>query len=314
MAGHAALRPTFASHRSPALSANAGRNLLGSGARARGWQPARDALWGLLDPMVEPSARVAIIGAGNCHDVPLRRLARRAAEVALIDIDRRATRRARRRLPPGLRRTVRVVEHDVTAGAADRIIHATAQGRVPDPVLLPEAPLPGAPCDLVIGDLLYSQLLYPAMLDLGIPGPRRQWVLERLGPVVIRGVVARLHASAPYGHVVHLHDPLGWWPGHTQPVAPSEILDAAQRDIDVAAGLIALGCGPRDADPRPALNHFAIPVHATAIWRWPFAQDTDYLVCATVAGAPLKPGAGAAPREPARDPRFGVQGDSDGCV
>ena len=291
MSGPVARRPAPASRRSPVLAANAGRNRLASDARARGWQPARDALWGLLDPLVETAARVAVVGAGNGHDLPLTRLAARAAEVTLIDIDPHASRRARRRLPARLRHRVRVVDHDVTAGAADRIIRTTARGQVPDPVFIPAAPLPGAPYDLVVGDLLYTQLLYPAMLDLGIPAPRRRWVLSRLGPSVIRGVVARLHASAPRGRVAHLHDPLGWWPGHPQPVALSEITAAAQDDIEHGLALIAHGCGPGDADPRVALAHFAIPVRATALWRWPFAPDTDYLVCATVAGAPLTPSA-----------------------
>lgn len=119
--------------------------------------------------------------------------------MTLIDIDHRAPRRARRRLPPALRRTVGVVGHDVTGGAADAVLRAAACGQIPDPVLVPEAPLPGAPYNLVIGDLLYSQLLYPAMLDLGVPDPRRRSVLDRYGPALVRGVVARLHASAPYG-------------------------------------------------------------------------------------------------------------------
>ena len=279
------LRSAFPARRAPVLTANAGRNLLADDGRIAQWRSARDELWRLLDPLVRSSARVAVIGAGNGHDVPLSRLAARAAQVTLIDIDRTAPRRARRRLPAMLRGKVCVVEHDVTAGAADRIVRATACGQVPDPVLIPEAPLPDAPYDLVVGDLLYSQLLYPAMLDLGIPDARRRSVLERFGPVVVRGVVARLHASAPDGRVVHLHDPLGWWPGHAQPTALAEILNTAQRDIEHARTLVARGHGPCDADPRPALGHFAIPIQATKLWRWPFAQDTDYLVCATVGGA-----------------------------
>ena len=296
MRGQAALRPQLRARQAPVLSANAGRNLLASDARARSWEPARNELWRLIDPLIGRSARVAVIGAGNGHDLPLTRLTDRASHVTLIDIDRRAPRHARRRLSPVLRRKVSIVGHDVTAGAADALIRATVRGQVPDPVLVPEAPLPGAPYDLVIGDLLYSQLLYPAMIDLGVSDPRRRAVLDRYGPVLVRGVVARLHASAPYGRVAHLHDPLGWWPGHPQPVAQPEILDTAQRDVGQAIRLIARGCGPRDADPRAALHHFAIPVRATALWRWPFAEDTNYLVCATVAGAPLLQSAHELPR------------------
>jgi SAM-dependent methyltransferase len=284
----AAPRPHLRARQVSVLSANAGRNLLASSARSQRWTTARDELWRLLDPLIGPSARVAVVGAGNGHDLPLRRIAARAAQVVLIDIDRRAPRRARRQLPPTLRRKVRIVKHDITGGTADAIIRAAARGQVPDPVLVPEAPLSGAPYDLVIGDLLYSQLLYPAMVDLGVPDPRRRSVLVRYGPALVRGVVARLHASAAYGRVVHLHDPLGWWPGHAQPVSLPEILDAAHSDVRRAIGLIGRGWGPRDADPRTALRHFAIPIRVTAVWRWPFAEDTDYLVCATVAGAPLQ--------------------------
>ena len=287
MTGPTALRPPPRAPQAPVRSANAARNLQASRARARRWAPARDELWRLVDPLIGPSTRVAVIGAGNGDDLPLARLAARAAQVTLIDIDRRAPRRARRRLASTLRRRVSIVEHDVTAGAADAVIRAAVGGQVADPVLMTEAPLPGAPYDLVIGDLLYSQLLYPALLDLGVPDPFRRSVLDRCGPVLVRGVVARLHASAPYGRVAHLHDPLGWWPGHEQPGALSEILGAAHRDVGRALGLIARGRGPRDADPRGAVRHFAIPVRATELWGWPFADDTDYLVCATVAGAPL---------------------------
>jgi hypothetical protein len=289
MRARTGLRPPFPDRNTPVLAANAGRNLLADDTRIARWRSARDQLWRLLDPLVRSSARVAVIGAGNGHDLPLSRLAARAGQVTLIDIDRAAPRRARRRLPTGLRRKVCVLEHDVTAGAAGRIIRGTARGQLPDPVLIPEAQLPHAPYDLVVGDLLYSQLLYPAMLDLGICDARRRTVLDRVGPTVVRGVVARLHASAPHGRVVHLHDPLGWWPGHAQPVALAEILDAARCDVAQAMTLVARGHGPADADPRSALVHFAIPIRATALWRWPFAEQTDYLVCASVAGAPLRP-------------------------
>ena len=125
MRGQAVLWPQFEARQAAVLAANAGRNLLASEARARSWEPARDELWRLIDPLIGCSARVAVIGAGNGHDLPLARLTDRASHVALVDIDRRAPRHARRRLPPDLRRKVSVVEHDVTAGAADAIIRAT---------------------------------------------------------------------------------------------------------------------------------------------------------------------------------------------
>ena len=62
------------------------------------------------------------------------------------------------------------------------------------------------------------------------------------------------------------------------------ILTAAERDPGAALALAAQGTGPRHSDPRAALSSFAIPVRATAMWRWPFAPGVDYLACATLTG------------------------------
>jgi hypothetical protein len=273
----------------PARWANIARNARAEADRPARWRPARDALWQLLDAHL-PAARVAVVGAGNADDLPLTRLASRATEVVLIDIDAPAARAGRRREPRRLRRRIGVIEHDITAGAADAIAAAAARGDVPNPPPVPEAPLPGAPYDLVIGDLLYSQLLYPALLDLDVLEARRRAILARYAPPLTRGVVARLHASAPYGHVLHIHDPLAWWPGHPQPITLAPILGAARSDPVAALRLAARGRGPHESDPRHALAAFRIPIRATALWRWPFAPGVDYLACATLSGAPTERG------------------------
>jgi hypothetical protein len=273
-----------------AADANAARN----GRRERGrrdrWAPARDALWSLVDPLLRPGARVAILGAGNGDDLPLSRIASRAASLTLIDIDAPTAEGARRRVRRGLRRRIRVVEHDVTQGAADRIVAAARRGPgdagpVPDGPLTPDgtAPLPGGRYDLVVGDLFYSQLLYPALLDAGVPLERRRAFLGAHGPALHEAVVARMHASAPT--VVHLHDRACWGNGYPQPTALEDVLHAADRDP--AAGLaLADGLkGPREADPRTALRALGTPVVRTALWHWPFVEGVDYLVVATVAGA-----------------------------
>jgi hypothetical protein len=307
--------------RAPARIANASRNAQAGRERRRRWQPARDALWGFVTPVLDQGTRVAIVGAGNGDDLPLRRIARRAAEVVLIDIDPIAVRAGRRRLPRAERAKVEVIGHDLTAGAADRIaLAALADARVaPSAVDLrhpsPNAvdlshlyrrvdlshlyrrlgrprsgaaaePLPGAPFDLVIGDLFYSQLLYPALLDLGVEAERREAVLAEHAPSLTRAAVARLHASAP--RVVHVHDPLAWWDGHEQPVSLDEVLDRAASDgPETALSLAARGNGPQESDPRAALADLGLAPAATALWRWPFSDGVDYLACATlVAGGP----------------------------
>jgi hypothetical protein len=245
---------------------------------------------------------VAIVGAGNGDDLPLRRIARRAGEVVLLDIDPRAAPGARRRLRRPERRKVRVVGHDVTGGGADRVALTALRGRavhdneagevawsdpgtpggaVPGRAAPSADPLPGAPYDLVVGDLLYSQLLYPALLDLGVEPRRRAAVLARHAPALTREVVARLHASAP--SVVHLHDPLAWWDGHEQPISLPRILSrAATEGPEAAESLVARGRGPHECDPLPALAELGLTPTASALWPWPFAAGVDYLVRATL--------------------------------
>ncbi len=282
--------------------ANASRNARAELGRRRRWAPARDALWGFVGPLIEDGARVAIVGAGNGDDLPLRRIARRAGTVTLIDLDLRAARGTRQRLGRAERAKVEVIGHDVTEGAADAIVLSALSGPggrsgtgavdLPDlaankggkgrPHPRTASPLPGAPYDLVIGDLFYSQLLYPALVDLAVDPDRRAETLVRHAPSLTRDVVARLHASAPC--VVHVHDPIAWWDGHEQPVTVGEVLAAADDDgPDAALALAARGIGPRESDPRTAFTDLGLIPTATALWRWPFAPGVDYLACATLA-------------------------------
>jgi hypothetical protein len=86
--------------------------------------------------------------------------------------------------------------------------------------------------------------------------------------------------------VLHIHDPIAWWPRHPQPVSLDKILATASRDPEAALALAARGNGPHHSDPRLALDAFAIPIQATTLWHWPFASEIDYLACATLTGRP----------------------------
>jgi hypothetical protein len=301
--------------KAPCRVANASRNAGAEVGRRRRWAPARDALWDFVGPLIGGGARVAIVGAGNGDDLPLRRITQRAGSVTLIDLDPIAARRARQRLGRTERAKVEVVGHDVTEGAADAIVLA-ASGHGAEPTgaeplrsdlsvhgtensdrqsatdaadpCRPVAesggegrPLPGAPYDLVVGDLFCSQLLYPALVDLGVDPDRRTATLIEHAPALTRDVVARLHASAP--RVVHVHDPIAWWDGHEQPVTLEEILTAAtDTGPEAALDLVARGIGPYESDPRAAFTDLGLTPSATALWRWPFAPGVDYLACATL--------------------------------
>lgn len=268
--------------RAPSLSANASRNARAERSRHRRWQVARDALWSLLAPRLHPGMRVAVLGAGNADDLPLRRIVERGCEVALIDLDPASSLRARRRLRRSHRSQVEVIEHDVTEGAADLIVLAAVKGVRPRVSRASESPLPGGPFELVIGDLFYSQLLYPALLDLEVDEERREAYISHYAPDLVGSVVARLHASSPGGHALHIHDPLGWWEGHSQPISLEEVLRLASVDAEAATALASLGEGPSESDPLVALAGMGIEPLKTALWHWPFAASVDYLACATL--------------------------------
>ncbi len=278
------IAPVAVARGRPATAANVARNTLGDGERARRWIPARDAAWRLLDRHVERDARVAVLGAGNGDDLPLERLASRAAELDLFDLDPAALRRARRRCAPEVRQRVRLHRHEVTAGAADRIAHAVRFGQRPRQTRVSRAGLGQGGYDVVIGDLFYSQLLYPALLDAGVPHLKTQRALATYGPGLTESVVARMHASAANGgRVIHLHDSVGWWDGHPQPVSLEEIL--AQERPEDALALISRCRRPVGTDPRESAGRLGARVLDTALWEWPFARDARYLVCATVTHA-----------------------------
>jgi hypothetical protein len=131
----------------------------------------------------------------------------------LLDLDAAALRRARRRVGLRHRRVLRSTVVDVTAGAADAVIRGDR--RPP----LPQGPLGDAPYDLVIADLLYTQLVYPALLDGGTPTRRIAEILRTERQRLTDAVVERIRASAPRGRIVHLNDVLGWWVGRDRPVA-----------------------------------------------------------------------------------------------
>jgi hypothetical protein len=271
-----ALRPVPLISR-PAREANLARNRHAAADREGRWSAARDALWAVLERHVSPGAAVAVVGAGNAHDLPLTRLLARAATVDLIDLSAGPSRRALRREPAALRGRGRALRCDVTGGVADRIVNAARQGGTPRDVAVPRAPVGTGRYDVVVGDLFYSQLLYPALLDAGLASHRIGAVLDAHGQPLCDAVVARLHASA--GLVVHVHDRLGWWK-ENRPSAPLEAYLAG-------AASLADAPGPRGCDLPGALERCGRRSVDRALWRWPFGDGVDYLVEALVATSVL---------------------------
>lgn len=286
---------------SPARDANTTNNARGAGASARRkrWRPARDAVWALLEDVIAPGAAVAVVGAGNGDDVPLARLAERAGVLDLIDLD-----------PDALGRAVartggkgRAVVEDVTAGAADAII-ATALAREPRAAGTPPAAAPLGTYDVVVADLVLTQLLYPALKAAGtLSGREIDEVLLREGQPLTDAVVGRLHASAPV--VVILHDLLGWWKGHQQPFALDTLLRRPAAD---ARRLARAGSTPYGCDPWVATRNAGAHVDRERHWRWPFAPGADYVVFGLVTSRrdrdpAARPPTAAPPGRPPQAPR-----------
>ncbi|HMJ37361.1 MAG TPA: hypothetical protein VK501_25880 [Baekduia sp.] len=264
----------------PAFAANAANNAKGDDARHRRWAPARDAAWALLDGLVAEGAAVAVAGAGNGDDVPLAQLARRAGRVDLIDLDPAALRGACRRVDAPGGGVLRGLEQDVTGGAADAVV-AAALARAPalDPApRVPPEPVGDGPYDAVVCDLVLTQLLYPALRGGDLTGSEIDAVLLRDGQRLTDGVVARLHAAAPGGTVVILHDILGWWKGHGQPFTLDELLARGRDDPAQALALARRGSLPYGCDPWRATRAAGARVVDTHLWRWPFAPGADYAV------------------------------------
>lgn len=293
----------------PVRAANSARNAQASRSRFGRWRPARAATWAALDPVVAPRARVAVVGAGNGHDLPLGRLARRSGALDLIDVDPRVVHRTARGTH---HRHVRPIVEDVTAGAADAIVRGAVEGAGDggatagraaeaeaasgealaavldaETLLHPvRGPVGAGDYDVVVADLFLTQLLYPALRDAGLPPHAVDGTLDRYGQALTDAVIGRLVASAPGGTVVVLHDLLGWWDRHEQPFALDDVLAVAEEDPEAALALASTGNMPTGCDPRLALARAGADLDPPRFWRWPFAPGADYLVCATVARVP----------------------------
>jgi hypothetical protein len=272
---------------SATIEASRRRNRQSGDARRARWRPVRAALLRFLERHAPIQGAVLVVGAGNCDDLPLAEMALRASRVDLVDHDVDAPRAAVAKLSPNLRGRVRCLEGDLTCGWADRAVAAARRAEILSlDGLSPRDPLGEGRYDLVIGDLLYSQLLYPALADAGIDRALISRVCTTVGRPLTRFAVRRLHAASTSGRAVHLHDPLLWTRGHEQTVDRNEVFTLARLDPDAARALVEQGLGPRSFDPRRALLDEGGVVHASAFWRWPFIRGTDYLVEATVGALP----------------------------
>jgi hypothetical protein len=223
---------------------------------------------------------VAVVGGGSCDDVPLDRILGRAASVDLVDFDASSTARALARLDAQQRARARVVEVDVTAGCADDVLRAVRDdGDLPEALALRYDALGDGGYDLVIGDMLYTQLLHAGLIALGVLGARQRELMQRYDPPLTNALVQRIQASlAPGGHAVHVHDVACWADGHEQPVT----LEEAVADPFWSFPMLRRHDG---CDPHLVLGRIGADIRDSAWWPWPFEPKKHFLVRASVARA-----------------------------
>jgi SAM-dependent methyltransferase len=262
--------------------ANARNNARFQELRLDRWHATRDAMWALLAPHLTQGARTLIVGAGNGDDLPLARIAARAGAVLLVDIDPESAERAMARLPEPLRARVEFLELDVTDGGAQVVVDAITDGREPPFRLeLPTDAIAGGAFDVVLADMLFTQLLQPALVQLGLSGPEQVRLMRAYDGQLTEALVQRLQRSAAAGGVVmHVHDVACWSSSHPQPME----LDAALENPDHSWGKLRR----HDAcDPQLTLERLGVRVLDRAWWRWPFEPKKQFLVRGTIAAPGL---------------------------
>lgn len=265
-----------------AHSANVANNARFQELRLERWTATRDAMWQLIEPHLPEGARVLVVGAGNADDLPLHRMAGRAAEVTLVDIDVDAAERARTRIPGAVRSRITVREHDVTGGVANDLVADIARGVEPPRVVHPPTDaIAGGAFDLVLGDMLYTQLLQPALVQLGLPGAEQVAHMRAYDRQLTEALVQRLQRSAaPHGRVVHVHDVACWSSAHAQPMELADALVDPERHW--------ARMRRHDAcDPQLTLERLQVLTVDRAWWEWAFEPNKRFIARGTVAVAGL---------------------------
>lgn len=165
---------------------------------------------------------------------------------------------------------------DITDGNADEILLAITSGR-PWPMSLrgsSDSISEGEPFDLVIGDMLYTQLLHPALTQVRIGKDTKSTAMRHYDAPLTLQAVTRLHASSA-GIVIHIHDLACWSEKHAQKTSLAETLTDP-------ASLWRNLVRHDSCDPHLAAKSLPGTLVGTAWWHWPFYAKKDFLVRASV--------------------------------
>jgi hypothetical protein len=231
--------------------------------------------------------RLCVLGAGNCNDLPLAELARRAGEIHLVDVDEEALERGlgraeRRGDAAGLGVRVVLCGGVELTGIAARLV----DGSESDASAIVEGALAGPPLtfgqdfDVVVSSCALTQLIALPVHALGEGHPDLTRVVLAVRTGHLR-LMARL--LRPGGHAVLITDVVS---SDTTPA----LLDAADETLPrvlaeaVAGGNFFTGVNPlalravMRGDAWLAVN--AVADELVGPWTWRVGPDRTYLVVA----------------------------------
>jgi hypothetical protein len=252
---------------------------------ADGWQRFADHRARLTELALGAGGRtLAILGAGNCNDLDLERLAAAFDSIDLIDLDEEAVRNARSRLPPH-------VAVKVAARAPVDLSGALVQlwgwrGKTIAPADLRELPnaavariLAAVPSgyDTVLSACMLSQIMHGCYVALG----EHRQLADVGGALAVAHLYALSALARPGGQVVLITDTVS---SDTYPLRelwddqqPSALLAQLDQVGNVLSGTSVSFVRRALADPRALTSERPRPF---APWLWQMHPDVTLLVYA----------------------------------
>lgn len=236
-------------------------------------------------------ARLCVLGAGNCNDLDLERVAAPFTEVHLVDIDDRALMRAVARQPEAVR--PRLHRHggvDLAGLSARRL--ARWKRTVPDAAEIEDAAgaslegvltAVGGPYDVVASACVLTQMAFALRDVLG----ERHPALDAVRFALMRTHLSTLAAlTAPGGVALFVSDVVS---SSSYPVA--EPLPEGRTLTDVLRDVVGSGAGYFAANPELVAGLLAEVGTPELLdpWLWTGPLDRTYLVYALRLRVPLAP-------------------------
>jgi hypothetical protein len=242
----------------------------------------------ILERLAAPGgARLCVLGAGNCHDLELARLAERYREIHLVDLDEQAIQQARDRQPLAVRE--RLVLHaslDLSQMLVEldgyRALELTPERLARHPELASERLVRalGAGFDAVVSACVLSQMQLALRTELSDEHPLFSAASYTLSLTHLRTLSALL---SPGGRALLVSD------AANEQMAPLGALDPDANLLELLVRLVLAGDVFHSVDPLllsqmslddPTLASDLSVYPIRDVWLWQLTAERRYLVYA----------------------------------